>query len=157
MKFVPPKIVKEEVNEDPPKQDDLKKAPIGNADTKGDIEYTPPPKQVEVITPPPKQEPFEIVDEWPTFPGGYETWLAKHIDYPADALEMGVQGTVYLKVVIDETGKVGEVTVIKGIAGLTDEAVKKVKMMPAWQPAKVNGHAVPVRMMLPIKFKPNTQ
>ena len=55
-------------------------------------------------------EVFMRVEEMPTFRGGdtYEFWkyIQKTVDYPEEAREMGLEGTVTVSFVVDETGHV---------------------------------------------------
>lgn len=62
---------------------------------------------------------------------------------------------VFLKFMIDKTGAVKEVSVMKGIKGCkecSDEAIKVVSSMPKWNPAIENNQAVDSWFNLPISF-----
>lgn len=110
-----------------------------------------PEKETEVL--------FTVVDEMPEFPGGDVAkfkFLATHIKYPVEAKEKKIQGTVYVSFVIDEEGTVTEVKVVKGIGyGCDEEAIRVVKLMPKWKPAKQKGKPVKIQQSLPIKFSLN--
>ena len=74
--------------------------------------------------------------------------------YPSQAREAGIGGTVSLEAVVDATGKVGEVRVVRSLDtqyGLDDEAVKAVK---AWRfsPGTKDGVAVPVLVDVEMSF-----
>lgn len=102
---------------------------------------------------------YEIVDEPAEFPGGkmaMNTFLASNINYPETALKMGLQGKCYLKFVVNEKGEVSNVKIMKGVTDCPEcdkEAVRVVKSMPNWKPAKMNGKAVSSYYTLPISFK----
>jgi protein TonB len=69
------------------------------------------------------------------------------------ARDNGIEGTVYLKFVVDKNGKVSDVKVQRGIgAGCDEEAVRVVSTMPNWTPGRQNGAAVNVYFTLPVKF-----
>jgi TonB family protein len=103
-----------------------------------------------------KKEPFLVVEQMPEFPGGEEKlykYLQKNIQYPDSAKVKGIQGTVYVRFIVDDQGKISEVTLLRGIGGGCDEeAMRVVKLMPDWIPGKQNGKAIPVYFTLPIKF-----
>jgi protein TonB len=96
---------------------------------------------------------FTIVQQKPQFPGDINKWLAEHIDYPEQAKEANIQGTVYVSFVVERDGSISSVTVLRGVeTHLNNEAVKKVSGMPKWAPGQQNGHAVRVQYMLPVHF-----
>jgi len=104
-----------------------------------------------------KKEVFTIVEEMPAFPGGEaerNKFLAENIQYPQQATENGIQGTVYVSFVVDSKGNVTDVKILRGIGGGCDEeALRVVRMMPKWHPGKQNGKNVRVLFNMPIYFK----
>lgn len=107
----------------------------------------------------PKNEVYTFVEEMPEFPGGQAalmTYLQKNISYPADAREKGIQGKVFLSFVVDATGQVKDVKVIRSVdPSLDKEALRVVKAMPLWKPGKQGGKPVSTMFNLPINFKLN--
>lgn len=105
-----------------------------------------------------EEEPqvFFIVEEMPKFPGGdvaLRKYIAENIRYPEMAKENDIQGTVYVRFVVNEKGKVTDVTVLRGVDPLLDaEAVRVVKSLPDYTPGKQRGKAVKVSHSVPIKF-----
>ncbi len=80
--------------------------------------------------------------------------LAKQITYPDSAKNSNVEGKVYVEFVINPDGKVTRTKVLRGIGfGCDEVAIKAVKSLKNWSPAKVNGQKVNQRMVLPIRFK----
>ncbi len=64
-----------------------------------------------------------------------------------------VTGLVYIHFFIDENGKVDNATVLRGLESPQNEAALKViKNMPEWEPARLNGKGVNVKMTIPIRF-----
>ncbi|MCU0435478.1 MAG: M56 family metallopeptidase [Bacteroidia bacterium] len=91
------------------------------------------------------------------FPGGTQAmmdYLAKAIEYPAEARTQKIEGKVFIEFTVTETGAITGATVKKGAHTLLDaEALRVVSAMPAWKPATKDGKAVKSTMVLPIKFK----
>ena|SRR5258705_12519709 len=92
----------------------------------------------------------------PSFPGGEEKlaqFLSTNIKYPKEALDNKVEGTVYVSFVVDETGKITNVQMLKRMAyGMDQEAMRVVRMMPNWIPGQQDGKPVAVQFTLPVKF-----
>ncbi|MFZ6009073.1 MAG: energy transducer TonB, partial [Bacteroidota bacterium] len=63
--------------------------------------------------------------------------------------------TVYVKYVVDETGKVGNIQILKGCKceEFNKEAVRVISMMPAWNPAITRNKAVKSNQQIPISFR----
>lgn len=99
---------------------------------------------------------FAVVEDKPVFPGGEEALLKFVRDntvYPEVAKENSIQGKVYIQFVIDSTGKVTNVRVVKGVDPYLDqEATRVIKMLPNWTPGKQRGKTVSVTFVVPISF-----
>lgn len=97
---------------------------------------------------------FVIAEEMPEFRGNLLKYVAEHVVYPEVAKENDIQGTVYIGFVINEKGKVTDVTLVRGVDPILDkEALKVVENLPDWKPGKQSGKNVKVRMNIPIKFQ----
>jgi TonB family protein len=98
------------------------------------------------------------VDSDPIPKGGYpafKRYLSKNIKYPPAAKEAKAKGVVYVRITIDEDGKMSEVEVIEDKVGYgcAEEAIRVLKNWPKkWKPAKVNGISVKKQLSFPIKF-----
>jgi protein TonB len=103
-----------------------------------------------------EEEIFTIVEKMPEFPGGTEAmykYLSRNTSYPSMASDAGIQGVVYVTFVIEKTGKITDVRVLRGIGGGCDqEAVRVVKSMKSWTPGKQRGKPVRVQFNLPYRF-----
>jgi protein TonB len=99
---------------------------------------------------------FTFVEEMPSFPGGESArlkYLQDNVNFPQEARESSVAGTVFLSFVVDANGRISNVRVVKGIdKGCDAEAVRVVKKMPRWIPGKQAGKPVSVNFTMPIKF-----
>lgn len=102
---------------------------------------------------------FKSVEQMPQFVGvGGEAALMKYIDshiqYPPEAAKNNIQGRVILQFVVDKTGEIGEVKVVRSVdKDLDKEAVRIVKTLPKFIPGRQNGQAVAVWYTLPVTFK----
>ena len=117
------------------------------------VEYVP-----VVVEEAPVQEAeiFLVVEDPASFPGGEPArmkFLQENIKYPQIAREMGIQGTVYVTFVVEPSGKLTGVKVLRGIGGGCDEeAMRVVSIMPKWIAGKQRGQSVRVQFNMPIKF-----
>jgi len=97
-----------------------------------------------------------VVEEMPEFKGGNSAlseYLLRTVRYPEEAKEKGIQGTVYISFVINESGEVSLVKAIKGIGGGCDEeAIRVIEQMPKWIPANQRGKPVSSNYTLPVRF-----
>lgn len=104
-----------------------------------------------------EEEPiFVFTEQPPQFPGGDEErlrFLSQNLKYPELAKESDIQGVVYITFVVEVDGTISNVKVLRGIGGGCDEeAVRVIKLMPKWIPAKQRGTAVRSQFNMPIKF-----
>jgi periplasmic protein TonB len=96
---------------------------------------------------------FTIVQQKPAFPGDINKWLGEHINYPEQAKDANISGTVYMSFVVEKDGSVSGVSVLRGVNSyLNDEAKRVISVMPKWTPGQQNGHTVRVQYMVPIHF-----
>ena len=99
---------------------------------------------------------YAQADEFPEFPGGPEglrSYISKHIQYPAAAAMMGIQGKVYVQFVVEKDGSVSRAKILRGIdSSLNEEALRVVNSFPKWKPAKINGQSVAFSYAIPINF-----
>ncbi len=100
---------------------------------------------------------YDFVTDKPDFPGG-EAELVAYINetrrYPAEAYRRGVQGRVTCSFVINTDGSVSHISVLRGVEpSLNQEAVRIMSKMPEWKPGRLDGHAVPVRVVWSIPFR----
>ena len=93
------------------------------------------------------------VEKMPIIKGGFAA-VGKKIKYPNIAKQMGMQGVVYIGFIVISEGKVEDPKILKSVAKLLDEeAIRVVEKELEFEPGYQEGKAVPVRFVLPIKFK----
>jgi len=102
---------------------------------------------------------FMVVENMPQFPGGdlgLMKYIQKHVKYPAIAKEYNITGKVYISFIVDKSGKVTNVKIVRGVdKNLDAEAMRVVKSLPKYKPGKQRGKAVRVMFTIPINFQLN--
>ncbi|MEI7490321.1 MAG: TonB family protein [Bacteroidota bacterium] len=97
-----------------------------------------------------------VIDAYPKYPGGDDArlwFLRKNVRYPEAALKASIQGVVVVVFVIELDGSLSNIEVSKSIGGGCDEeAIRVIKLMPRWEPARRNGKPVRVAVKFPIVF-----
>ena len=86
----------------------------------------------------------------------FKNLLKDNIIYPESALKNKKEGRCYLKFVISDTGIISNITVLKGVPNCPEcdaEAVRVLKLMPNWEPGKIDRKPVRQSMMLPVLFR----
>lgn len=100
---------------------------------------------------------FDVVEENASFPGGEDAcfkWLQKNIKYPTICQEQGVQGRVMVAFVVNKDGSIVDVKVVRSPdEHLSEEALRVVKLMPKWKPARQGNKTVRSRFNLPVMFR----
>lgn len=133
-----------------------------NLDVEITEEVPPPPRKIDLPPPPPPVEEkeekiFIITEQQAVFPGGMKALyklIKQHLRYPAKARRMGVEGKVYVRFVINKDGTISDIKILKGLgAGCDQEAIRVIKLLPKWSPAKQRGIPVKSRRTLPVVFK----
>lgn len=104
-----------------------------------------------------QQDVLEATDQLPEFPGGYEAmrrYIKKHVEYPTAAREMNMEGRVIVGVHIDEQGRLSNYTIKQSDNALFEKpALKVVKQMPQWSPAKKAGKPIAVDYSVEVFFR----
>jgi len=76
-------------------------------------------------------------------------------EYPKLAKLAGIQGKVYLKLLIDEKGNVAKTKIEQGVKDMIDDAALAAVKDAKFSPALIAGKPVKVWVVLPIAFKLN--
>jgi|GEM_PF-1365487 len=90
-----------------------------------------------------------------TPPPDYKDVIAQHLQYPQKAKSRNRQGRVMVSFVVEKDGTVSNVKVeeYKLGAGLEEEAIRVVSLLPHFKPALLDGSPVRYRFRIPIDFK----
>lgn len=76
------------------------------------------------------------------------------LDYPEIALEMEIEGTVFIRFYIERDGSTRNIHVLKDVNDVLDrEAKRVVHRMPKWNSAEENGRRIVSEHTLPIAFE----
>ncbi len=100
-----------------------------------------------------EQQPSFPGDKWGNFDSLYK-FLNAHIRYPAGDTLGNSETKVRVNIAVMKTGKIGKIEFPKPTQQVfKDEAIRVIRMMPDWIPAKNNGQAVNCFFNIPILFK----
>ena len=103
------------------------------------------------------EQPLEVVEEMPKFPGGDEglmKFIQENVKYPEKALKTGSQGRVIVKFIVEKDGSISGAEVIKKVNEHLDaEALRVINAMPKWTPGKQKGKVVRAKFVLPVTFR----
>jgi TonB family protein len=81
-------------------------------------------------------------------------FIGENIKYPMEARSKNIEGRVFVNFMIDESGKLSDFKIVRGIgAGCDEEAVRVLKLSPNWKPGMQDGVAVKTLFNLAIIFK----
>ncbi len=122
-----------------------------------------PTKEIEDI--------FKFVEEPARFPGCEDMdgtteekkscadkklmeFISSNLRYPPLAKASNIQGTVVVSFIVEKDGKITAPKIVKSlIGGCRDEALRLVRSLPDFIPAKQHGKPVRMNVELPIRFK----
>lgn len=116
---------------------------------------------------------FKAVNEMPQFQGCNDgagngrldkcsekallKFIYNQIQYPQEAREKEIQGRVIASFVVNKSGKLDEIKVLRGIGGGCDEEVIRILDLMndqiTWTPGRQDGQDVNVQYILPVKFE----
>ncbi len=88
--------------------------------------------------------------------GGYDSFysqLSKTLRYPKQAQRNQTTGKVFVEFVVDKSGAVSDLKILRGIGSGCDEEALRVLAQTRWEPGRQRGRPVKVRMAMPINFK----
>jgi TonB family protein len=92
---------------------------------------------------------YSYTTDIPNFSGGDDAlnlYKSEKLKYPTKLKRLGVEGTVFVRFLIEKDGSVSDVRIMQGVSPSLDaEAIRVTKAMPHWQAGKEKGK--PVRFM----------
>ena len=102
---------------------------------------------------------YNNVEVMPSYPGDMAEcymFVARQMHYPEEAEEKGIEGRVLIRFVVEKDGRLTNFEVIESPDPLlSNEALRVLKQMPKWIPAKNKGKDVRCRYSMPILFRLN--
>ena len=134
-----------------------------------DLELSNCPEGYELA---PARHVIKVTDEMPSWPGcekveflayradcTYEEvakFVNENLVIPESAKEMGLEGEVWIRFVVQENGCMSNISISKTLGGHTGwTAQKLVRSMPYWNPGYKTGYFFPVQVSIPILFELN--
>ena len=164
IKFVIPVPTSEPITEEMPDIDELARTNVGPATVDG-----PSVEDPKIPEPDPgsgggsgrditESAPVTTADlsVLPTPFGGNDGWskfLHKNLRYPQQAVDAEKSGKVWISFIIEKDGSLTDIKMLRGPGfGMDEEALRVLKMAPAWKPGIQYGHAVRVQYTIPINF-----
>lgn len=105
------------------------------------------------------EQAFDFVDVMPQYPGGSPSlsrFISSKLVYPNTALRNKIEGVVIVGFVVDKEGKVRNPRIIKSLYPACDEeALRVLRLIDQWIPAKNANRNVSFNFKMPIEFKLN--
>ncbi|HEX2394653.1 MAG TPA: energy transducer TonB [Bacteroidales bacterium] len=100
---------------------------------------------------------FVFVEQPAKFQGGdletFRAWVQENLDYPKKAIENGIFGRVTVQFIVDKSGKIGTVKVLRGVDPILDEeAIRTIRSSPDWEPAGQGGQPVSQQFIMTVEF-----
>ena len=97
---------------------------------------------------------YSTVETMPVFDGkniqAFQAYVKKHFVYPSSLKGPKMKGRVFVQFVVDETGKVIDAKIGRGLHTEIDkEFLRIINSSPLWTPGMHKGRAVKVRLILP--------
>lgn len=81
-------------------------------------------------------------------------FIQSSLEYPRLAVDVGIEGKVFVSFVVDVDGLIKDIEVTRDIGGgCGEEVVRVLHTLPQFHPAKMGGRNVPLRMRIPVKFQ----
>jgi hypothetical protein len=100
--------------------------------------------------------PFTPFTKMPEFPGGEQALAAfweKHLKYPDDAYDYGIEGDMKVELTVDPKGRHTITNDVQPLEfGFKNEIYRLVRKMPAWIPGRVDDEIEPLSFDFTIPF-----
>ena len=101
--------------------------------------------------------PLDSLSKIASYKGGMlemYKYLQANLQYPKEAQNNKVQGKVYISFVVEKNGELTDLKVENGPgSGLNEEALRVVKLCPAWDPGLRKGLPVRSNYTMPVAFR----
>lgn len=98
--------------------------------------------------------PFRVNPEYPGGENERKAFIKNNVNYPTEALEDDIEGSVIISFIVQEDGSYSSFRVIKSPHPiLSQEALRVAQMMPKWKPGLLDGEPAKMLMNMPVKFR----
>ncbi|MEY4991587.1 MAG: hypothetical protein RI948_456 [Bacteroidota bacterium] len=160
--FMAPVAEDEYVEEELVSQAELETVTISTETNEGDMEWglanTTEDGPALTDNTPVFEEVVDVAEEDAEFPGGYDkmnAFINATINYPDEAIELGVKGKVVVRFVVEKDGRISNASVERPIVecpACNKEALAIINKFPPWTPAKNAGRPVRLWVRVPIIY-----
>lgn len=97
-----------------------------------------------------------VIENMAYYEGGEANYRRNSLIYPAQAVDMGIEGKVLAKFTVNEVGDVVDIMILESPNRLLSETVKSyLENMGKWVPATKKGKYVSSSFMIPFNFRLN--
>lgn len=159
-KYTPPQITSDaQVNEENEiKEQEEMKGQVGAINQEGEVGeiLVDPNEQIDVRIEEDDNKviPYYEVQEKAEADYDYDEFIINQLKYPEYEESNNIEGTVKISFVVEKDGSITGVKVYKtsGNENLDKEAVRVIKMLKPWKPAKQNGKSTRMSMIKPVTF-----
>ena len=98
-------------------------------------------------------EAYQVLSRMSAAKKAILTYLAK-VEYPTQAKDLGVEGKVLLRFVVEKDGSISQIEKVRGDEMLAAAAIRHIKNSGGkWAPGQNNGESVRSRFVAPFTFK----
>lgn len=159
--FIAPVAEDDPVEDEMPSQAQLENITISTETNEGDDSWGLPETQDDgpgLADGPVVEAVVDVAEEDAEFPGGYEklaAFINETINYPDEAIELGVKGRVVVRFVVEKDGRISNASIERPIVecpACNKEALSIINKMPKWTPAKNAGRPVRLWVRVPIIY-----
>ena len=104
---------------------------------------------------------YYVTEKSPQFGDSDDTdslfsYLVQNTNYPLSAVREQIEGRVFISFILDETGRVMDPEILRGLQrDIDNECIRVIQNMPNWKPGEIQGKPVRVKYVLPIAFRLN--
>ncbi len=99
----------------------------------------------------------DAIETKPEYPGGlseFYKFVGKNFRMTAEGMANKASGKIYIQFIIERDGSLSDFIVIKDLGyGLSEEAIRVLKLSPKWIPGTQNGKTVRVMYTLPFTIQ----
>lgn len=145
------------IKEDPSPEPDTKPNPteeLGKMFLPTAIGTEPDPEPEPPIRFPDKMPTFKCIKDSKEAEDELMNFVKERIRYPQRAIESNITGKVFVQFVVDKTGNVKDIEILRGIGyGCDEEVIRVLKSLPEWCPGYHQGKYRDTYFTMPVHFK----
>ena len=155
VKFTDIEVTDDEIFDNLKTQDEMWRQKVGYDNSNDSVDIFKPIEDNIIEVKKEEEKIFSFAEEMPKYNGDLYQDLSRYIVYPEHEKNMGIECLLYVTFVVDKNGDISNVNILRPCEeslSFSDVAVSAVKKLGKFNPAKMNGNPVSLRMTIPIKF-----